>query len=285
MGGVILATLASLVVYFGFYVQQSKVGTHLPKPGKGMKWSLNFQDDFNASQLDSTKWVSCYDCYNKNYDGCSNNGNHEEQWYTSKGVSFKDGNAILTATKSQTKGWDSKQEKNYSYKSGMISSGRPDWNGTPKWTGTYGYYEARVKLPGGKGIWPAFWLLPADKQWPPEIDVMELLGDKTNVILMTYFWPNGKFPPPKDTSNYTGSDFTQGWHTFAVYWQKNKIDWLIDGVIRKSVTSDNVPDKPMEVLLNLAVGGDLPGNPDEKTVFPAQMQIDYVRVYQQIAVK
>ena len=277
---VVLAVIALVLV--GLNARHSSSNAALPIPPHQKQWKLVFEDNFDGEHLDTSKWVTCYDWYDKTHDGCSNNGNNEEEWYTPAGVSLGNGVVTLTAKKEPTKGWDGKQEKDYGYKSGMISTGRPDWDGAPKWTATYGYYEARVKMPEGRGIWPAFWLLPADKEWPPEIDIMELLGHEPSSVLLTYFWANGKFPPPKDSSTYTNTDqnFTSDWHVFAVDWQPGKIDWYVDGTVRKTVTSEHVPNEPMEILLNLAVGGKLPGTTDQNTVFPAQMQIDYVRVYQ-----
>jgi beta-glucanase (GH16 family) len=143
----------------------------------------------------------------------------------------------------------------------------------------YGYFEIRAKLPVGQGLWPAFWLLPTDKVWPPEIDIMEILGDKPNQVLMTYHFGETDNPQKEDTV-YTAEDFTKGWHTYSVKWEPGKIDWFIDGVLRKTSVGSNIPSEPMQVILNLAVGGNLPGSPDDNTVFPSEMLVDYVRVKQ-----
>jgi beta-glucanase (GH16 family) len=165
----------------------------------------------------------------------------------------------------------------------MLSTGKLSRNGTPKWTGSYGYYEVRAKLPGGTGLWPAFWLLPVSDKWPPEIDIMEMLGNNPNKILLTYFWNNGVYPPPKSTSTYTGTNFSEGWHTFAINWEPNSITWYIDGIERKHVQSIHVPNTQMQIIANLAVGGTLPGSPTSETAFPATMKIDYIRVYNQVS--
>jgi beta-glucanase (GH16 family) len=255
----------------------------LPNPSKNMKWNVAFSDEFNSNTLDSNKWNTCYDTYSSTYDGCTNAGNYEQEWYKSTQVSEANGAVTLTANKQSTVGQPiNGSVQTYPYVSGMLSTGKLSTNGTPKWTGSYGYYEMRAKLPSGTGLWPAFWLLPVNDKWPPEIDIMEMLGNDPNNILLTYFWNNGVYPPPKDTSTYTGTNFSEGWHTFAINWEPNSITWYIDGVERKQVNSIHVPNTPMQIIANLAVGGTLPGNPTSQTVFPASMKIDYIRVYNQV---
>jgi len=263
----------------GAYVLLFTAHRSVPPQKPGYSWKLSFGDEFNGSILDKRKWVTCYDWYDAKYNGCSNNGNNEQEWYSPSNVTQHDGSLKLTAVKKSTVGWNKTYEQDYAFQSGMVSTGRASWNEEPKWTGKYGYFEARMKVDGGKGIWPAFWLLPADHSWPPEIDVMELLGDRTHEVLMTYHWPGLHNEHMEDSTSFTGSDFTKGWHTYAVNWQPGEIDWYIDGVLRKSVKSNKIPDKSMELVLNLAVGGKLPGSPDDTTHFPAEVSVDYVRVY------
>jgi beta-glucanase (GH16 family) len=272
--GVLVVTLAVIITFM------SRQSNALPAI-KGYSWSMVFDDEFNSDTLDNSKWVTCYDWYSKQYDGCSNNGNHELEWYMSSQVSVQNGYVSLNAISKPVNGWNGSSEQNYPYRSGMISTGRADWNGVPKSTYTYGYFVARMRTTSGKGVWPAFWLLPADHSWPPEIDAMEILGDKPNNVLMTYHWGNSS-SPQKDGSIYTNLDNPNAWHTYAINWQPGYIDWYIDGVLRKHVTGTNVPRKPMEIIANLAIGGDLPGNPNSTTPFPASLQIDYIRVYKAV---
>jgi beta-glucanase (GH16 family) len=138
-----------------------------------------------------------------------------------------------------------------------------------------------MKYDGGQGVWPAFWLLPTDKSWPPEIDSMENLGNKPSEILQTLHWLDNNEQRKKDSSVITGSDFTEGWHKYAVNWQKGKIEWYIDDKLTKTTSGNNIPDKPMEIILNLAIGGLLPGNADATTQFPRNLSIDYIRVYEE----
>jgi len=155
--------------------------------------------------------------------------------------------------------------RNYRYISGLITS-------QPSLNQTYGYFEMRAKLPRGKGLWPAFWLLPADQSWPPEIDVMECIGDPSHVYMTAH--SNG-IKAEGIEYRIPGNDF----HTFAVSWDEQQLIWYVDG--RAIGRQRTPPDmhKPMYMLANLAVGGGWPGNPDATTRFPAVMSIDYIRAY------
>jgi beta-glucanase (GH16 family) len=133
-------------------------------------------------------------------------------------------------------------------------------------------------MPKGKSLWPAFWLLPVDQEWPPEIDVFEVLGHKTHTVYMTNHWGT----KPKYMSSqqgYSGPDFAKKFHRFAIEWNPGEIIWTIDGVERFR-SKQGVPAEPMYLLANLAVGGEWPGNPDASTPFPSYLEIDYIRVYQ-----
>ena len=154
---------------------------------------------------------------------------------------------------------------NYAYMSGVITT-------QPSFSQTYGYFEMRAKLPRGKGLWPAFWLLPADQSWPPEIDVMESIGDPSQVFVTTH----SNAPKQEGFERRVAGD---EFHTFAVSWDANAVIWYIDG---KEAGRHKTPadmHKPMYMLANLAVGGGWPGAPDARTHFPATYEIDYIRAY------
>lgn len=243
-------------------------------------WTEVFSDNFSGSKLDGTKWTTCYDWRLPTEDGCTNAGNYEQEWYMPQQVSIRDGAAIITASNSPVVAQAKNGRTTYSYRSGMISTGRPDTQRGVLWSATYGLYEARLKFDGGQGVWPAFWLLPTDRSWPPEIDAMEFLGNDPSHVLLTSHWKNAAGRPQKDSSTIAGPDFTVGWHTYAVNWQPDSVKWYIDGVLKKTVTGIAVPHVPMEIILDLAIGGMLPGNADASTPFPRTLQIDYVRVYE-----
>lgn len=154
---------------------------------------------------------------------------------------------------------------NYAYVSGMISS-------QPSFSQTYGYFEMRARLPNGPGLWPAFWLLPADQTWPPEIDVMESVGDCTHV----YSTVHSTLRPAVEIE---GRVTPGAYHTYAASWDSERVIFYVDG---KEIGEQKTPPdlhKPMYMLANLAVGGDWPGSPSSATVFPAKMSIQFIRAY------
>ncbi|MBP9827206.1 glycoside hydrolase family 16 protein [Candidatus Saccharibacteria bacterium] len=262
---------ALLVINYLIYIRNQA------NPKKKMQ--IVFYDDFSEEKLDASKWTTCYEWYSIEFDGCSNNGNKELQWYKSNRVRIQDGNLVLVASRGITPGWDGKTKKDFYFESGMVSTGRRSSEVQPKWASSYGRYEARIKVPSGKGLWPAFWLLPVENTWPPEIDIMELVGDKPNEILLTYHYdtyPNQK----KDESKLVGDDFTKDWHIYAIDWQPERIQWFVDEKLVKQATGKNIPSQPMQIIFNLAVGGNLAGYPDDTTVLPAEMLVDYVKVEQ-----
>jgi beta-glucanase (GH16 family) len=141
----------------------------------------------------------------------------------------------------------------------------------------YGYVEIRAKMPAGKGYWPAFWLIPTkwSPQHPPEIDVVEVLGDRLHTLYATAHWNNGRehqFP-------ITVPDLSAGFHRYGASWDENYVAWYFDG--ERVAYLPTPPDlkQPMYILLNLAVGGKWPGYPTPATKFPGAFVIDYVRVY------
>ena len=153
----------------------------------------------------------------------------------------------------------------YGYTSGLISS-------QPSFRQTYGYFEMRAALPRGKGLWPAFWLLPADLSWPPEIDVMESIGDPTKVYVTAH----------SKTGKAQGIEARvsgEGFHTYAVAWDAKNLIWYVDGVEAGRQPTPADMHKPMYLLANLAMGGDWAGAPDNSTRFPATYAIDYIRAY------
>jgi beta-glucanase (GH16 family) len=153
----------------------------------------------------------------------------------------------------------------YRFTSGLITT-------QPSFSQTYGYFEMRAKLPRGKGIWPAFWLLPANLGWPPEIDVVESIGDP-GVVWTTAHSKLDKTPTTKQA-------IAPGvFHVFAVSWDPQNIVWYIDGrEVKRQATPPDM-NKPMYMLANVAVGGAWPGAPDASTPWPARMSIDYIRAY------
>lgn len=144
----------------------------------------------------------------------------------------------------------------------------------------YGYFEMRARLPRGRGLWPAFWLLPADRTWPPEIDVVEMLGHTPETIYVSVHWKADGKHTYKGIPVKVG-DVTGGFHSYAVSWRADRIRFFFDDrPIAELPTPDGL-HQPMFLVVNLAVGGpgSWPGPPDAATVFPARMLVDHIRAW------
>lgn len=247
-------------------------------PARDSNWVKIFSDEFDTAKLDTSKWVTCYDWKRTTDTGCTNDGNNELQVYRPEQIVISGGKAALTAERKTTSQVARGKQRQFEYVSGMLSTGRSDPASDVKWSARYGYFEARIKVPKGQGIWPAFWLLPIDKKWPPEIDIMEYIGGKPREVLLTHHWADDRGKHQENSTYIKGPDYSEGWHTYAVNWQPHAIEWFIDGQLKKTSTSQ-IPNEPMELIVNLAVGGRLPGYPDASTKFPVSMEVDYVRAY------
>jgi beta-glucanase (GH16 family) len=230
----------------------------LIRPG----WNLTFDDEFNGTSLDLQKW-------NPN-DPSGWERNNELQAYVPD--AFEVGGGFLRIK-------TEKRQAFYSEKMRSITSGMMTTLG--KFSQEYGRFEIRCRVPKGKGMWPAFWLLPDPKGWPPEIDVLEILGHEPAKVYMTQHYRDAKGTHQSHGGAWGGPDFSAGFHEFAVEWGPKRIVWFVDGVERFR-SEDSIPKGKMYVLLNLAVGGGWPGNPDAQTKFPAALEVDYVRVYQKM---
>lgn len=223
------------------------------------KWRKVWGDEFNGPRLDSKKWTVAQ---------TGQVHNEELQYYRYDEAWTQNGHLVIRSRKRQFTGDDGTRD----YTSGKVSTAR-------KYSFLYGTVEMRAQLPAGRGIWPAFWMLPArEKSWPPEVDVLEMIGHEPNKIYMSNhrgLWPKTSV----DMSSFSGPDFSAGYHIYTLEWAPGWLRWKIDGITRKEVTT-NVPNQPMYLILNTAVGGKWPGAPDDSTVFPQHFRIDYIHVYQ-----
>jgi beta-glucanase (GH16 family) len=240
-------------------------------------WKLAWSDEFNGpanTAPDLSKWV--YDI-GRDGDGW---GNHELEAYTNSIENVRQdgqGHLVIRALK----------DGSGNYTSGRLNTKR-------KFTTTYGKIEARIKLPHGQGIWPAFWALGADIDkvgWPDcgEIDIMENIGKEPGIQHGSLHGP-GYSDGNSLTGAYTlpkGEKLSDEFHLYAIVWTKESVEFLFDGHAYFKATPASVPkgsqwmfNKPFFLLLNVAVGGDWPKSPDSSTIFPQEMLIDYVRVYE-----
>jgi beta-glucanase (GH16 family) len=249
-----------------------------PTPvGQQSGWSLIFRDEFEGTALDTSKWTTCY-WWDWNNQGCTNSGNNELEWYQPDEVLVSDGSVHLRAQQQSVVASDG---KTFQFTSGMISSGRNREDPAPAGlVFQYGFVEIKAKLPSGQGVWPAFWMLPNDNQSKPEIDIMEVLGDAPDTVHMSLHYLKENGSVGRETKFWAGPDFSSDWHTFALDWEPNLMVWYIDGIERWRYSNPtNIPNQPMYLLMNLAVGGDWPGAPDSTTIFPSYYEIDYVRAW------
>lgn len=212
--------------------------------------------------------------------GTGNNGwgNNELQYYTdaSQNIKVEGGMLKITAIKESYMGSEYTSAR-------ILTKGRFEQK--------YGRFEARIKMPWGKGLWPAFWMLGANSDtviWPQcgEIDIMEYLGSKPTSMFGTVHGP-GYSGGNAISKNYAliNDRFDNDFHVFGIEWGENYINYYVDNKLYNQITPKNVPgewvfNQPFYIILNMAVGGNFPGSPNAETVFPQTMTIDYVRVYQ-----
>lgn len=249
------------------------------------EWEVVWSDEFDTDGApDPARW---------NYDiGGNGWGNQESQLYTNRRENSRVENGVLVIeARKETLGGNEYTSAR------LVTRDRASW--------TYGRMEARIKLPVGQGIWPAFWMLAEDSPyggWPTsgEIDIMEYLGHQPSRVHGTLHYGGVTYAPCRGNRGavqghcFTGTSYTlptgafpDDFHVFAVEWEPTEIRWYVDDVLYQTQTywySGAAPfpapyDQPFHLLLNVAVGGQWPGYPDETTVFPQRMEIDYVRVF------
>jgi beta-glucanase (GH16 family) len=241
----------------------------------GIVW----QDEFNApagNAVDQSKW---------RFDiGGSGWGNNELQYYTnstSNAVHDGSGNLVITARR--------ENPNNYQCHYGRCEYTSARLLTAATFTQAYGRFEARIKVPRGQGIWPAFWMLGdnlGSVGWPNsgEIDIMENVGKEPNNVYGTVHGPGYSGGGGITAARNIGRPLADDFHTFRVDWEPNSIIWYVDGAEYHRVDPGRlggnrwVFDHPFFMILNVAVGGYWPGNPDGSTQFPQQMLVDYVRV-------
>jgi beta-glucanase (GH16 family) len=248
--------------------QESDEGYSTPDNYAG--YTLVWQDEFNGTSIDETSWI--------HEEGASGWGNNELQAYTDKSSNsyISDGKLVIEAKKESLNGAPYTSAR-------MKTQGRREFQ--------YGRIDIRAKLPTGKGIWPALWMLGDDIAtvgWPRcgEIDIMEIIGSEPATLHGTVHWDNnGSYANYGKSTTLANGTFADEYHVFTIIWDEQKIEWLLDDVQYNiiDITPVGLSEFHHEFffLFNIAVGGNWPGSPDNTTVFPQQMKVDYVRVFQE----
>jgi len=251
------------------------------EPPSPTSYTLSWSDEFSGadgSSPDATKWT--YDI------GSSGWGNNELEYYTNRpqNVQIQGGNLVVTAQKETYTGADG-VTRNY-------TSARLKTQGL--FSQAYGRFEARIKIPAGQGMWPAFWMLGnniSSVGWPTcgEIDIMENIGKEPGTVHGSMHGPSTAGPTSDLTAPFSlpaGQNFSDDFHVYAVEWDPGTVRFYVDTNLYATFNSSQWPaggtwvfNQPFFIILNVAVGGDWPGSPDNTTVFPQQMLVDYVRVY------
>lgn len=268
----------SFILLFGLWSCSDSSDT------EDQQWKLEWEDDFEGPQGQSP------DASNWGYNVGTAWGNNQLEYDTDRPENISldgEGNLSITA-----------RQENYlgtNYTSARITT-------QGKFETKYGKIEARIKMPFGAGIWPAFWMLGTDcvpllnddgsccngaEGWPDcgEIDIVELRGQEQTKMHGSIHGPgySGGSPITR-TKSITDSRFDTEYHIFSIEWTENKIDFFLDGEKYQGISSDDVPgqwvfNNDFYLILNVAVGGFFAGNPNSSTTFPQTMSVDYVRVY------
>jgi beta-glucanase (GH16 family) len=263
--------------FFGSLQQASRLANSTSDSQRG--WVLTWNDEFNGpsgASPDAAKWVI--------ETGGNGWGNDELEYYTSRreNVRQENGRLVIEAVKEQFTGPDGVQRD--------YTSARLKTQG--RFSQAYGRFEARIQISEGQGVWPAFWLLGEDFSiagWPScgEIDIMENVGKEPATIHGNLHGP-GYSASKSVTQAFSlpKGRFSDDFHVLAVEWEPQVIRFYVDDRLYATRTPADLPmgtrwvfDHPFFLVLNLAVGGNMPGNPDSSTVFPQRMLVDYVRVY------
>ena len=239
-------------------------------------WKIKWADEFNGAAVNTEDWT--FEMGNGCNNGLCGWGNNELQSYTDRPENVRTENGLLVI--------EAKQEGSTSYSSTrMISQDKQELR--------FGRIDIRAKLPKGQGLWPAIWMLGANIDevgWPAcgEVDIMELVGHDPKKVHGTVHYgqpsPNNRFTGASSVAP-TG-DFSDRFHVFTLVWHPNAIYWYVDDFLYFEITPAKLVNEQYPFnnhfffILNVAVGGNWPGNPDETTVFPQRMEVDYIRVFE-----
>ena len=259
----------------------------------GKQWNVIFNDDFNGSSLDTTKWSPCFDW---NSGNCTSSFNDGREHYQASQVQLSNGTAKLVAEPlSPPLSSTACYLDSCTYKAGLISTSRPIANSTSKYLFpfTYGYIESRMKYPAHSGFFTAFWMLPTNTSYSyrSEIDIVEILGGDPNTIFMTYHYNNRASSYKPNTGDHNNGacavkDYSTDWVRFGVDWEPTYIAWYINGVKCGQFNGDatTIENGPMQIILHMMIDNNWErswGLTLSDLTQKDQLEVDYVRIYQQ----
>jgi beta-glucanase (GH16 family) len=258
----------------------------------GKTWTLAFDVDFDGTSLDTAKLTPCFDW---NYGDCTSSFNHGKEHYLPSQVQLSNGVAHLVAEPLNPPYTDgSCYNGSCTYKSGLLSTARPNQSSPYLYSFTYGYVESRLKLPTKPGMFTAFWMLPIhpNYQYDYEIDILENLGGKPDVIYQSYHYDDrNSHYKVNDVSQDTNGkcakmDYSGDFHTYGVDWQPDYVAFYIDGIECGRFTATDpsqIENQPMQIILDLMVDTDW--QRDANLVLPSQsatdrLDVNYLKVWQ-----
>jgi hypothetical protein len=258
----------------------------------GKTWKLTFSEEFNGSSYSHSKLTPCFDW---NYGDCTSSFNSGREHYMPSQVRVSNGTAkLIAAPLSPTVSSSACQNGKCTYKSGLLSTARPDaGNGSDYlYKFTYGYVEARMKVPATQGFFTAFWMLPADPtfDYKYEMDILEMLGDDPTTMYMTYHYNDRSQKYAVNTGKYKNGacatkDYSKNFVRMGLDWQPDHVAWYIDGK-KCGQYSGSTANVPMQLILNVMVDNlwQRQWNVGLKDpTLTRQLEVDYMRVYQQVA--
>ncbi len=264
----ILILLMTLLLDFKLMAQTNQ---DIPVPAEG--WQLIWHDEFDGDQLNTDDWNTVI----IDMVGAEEPRHHNDQYaqyIMDDDVIVSDSLLRLRAQKRTVRG--TRPPRTYDYTAGWVSTRN-------KFSFLYGYVEIRARYPAGSGMWPAFWMMSDDGQWGPEWDIAEFFGNQSRMHmgLMYTAWPEVRW----DSQSFISDTWTEDWHTYALEWLPGQARFLVDGEVYRTLNAEYIPAESMYIILQNGVGTDRSsaGVPDENTIFPNYLDVDYIRVYQRDA--
>lgn len=236
----------------------SNVETVAPYGAPRGRWVLQFRDEFHGSSLDGSKWSNGF--------GWGDTADHAQEYCAPENNVV--GNGLLVQR------LDNGPQRGRPYTAGCIHT-------KDKFSQLYGFWEARIRVPRGRGFVSAFWAKPNSEAWPPELDIEEVLGGRTNTVRMTIFWEQNE-TVQRSQGRVTGPDLSEEFHVFGAQWGPTQTIWYLDGVerFRTNAGADAMADKgPFYMMVNTHIATNFGGLPDDSVLWPSYQLVDYVRVW------